>query len=115
MLCAPWAKRITVGGRPLVCSLDVRASIEDRLSRLNSIPLVGTTERLGDFYALLSAHFGWPAAAPPHLNRTNREAGATDDEAGRVLERNWYDLALWEHASNVLERRLAETMHPTVP
>ena len=80
--------------------------------RLASIEFVGTTERMDAFHAHLCARMGWEAKAVGHLNRT--EAGALepdpreDEGALRVIrEANAFDLALWERAGVILERRLA--------
>lgn len=84
-------------------------------SRLDSMELVGTTERMTDFYRLLCSRMGWEPIEPPHLNRTAvPEHGRTseamtvpdpDDVMITTLHR--FDAELWRHATLVLDRRLA--------
>lgn len=92
-----------------------REMFELAVSRLESMPLVGTTERLGDFHAELCRHMGWAVTAVPHLNRTEAEGGEIDGESERILEHNRFDVALWEQATRALEKRVDRATHPTVP
>lgn len=83
-------------------------------ANLDAMHLVGLTERLADFYALLCSHLGWTLRTPPHLNRTSEPARHTDHatsdearaEAELILTHNRYDLALYRHAAELLDRRM---------
>lgn len=92
-------------------------------ARLDSIQLVGLTERLDDFYSLLCKHLSWPNLRPPHLNRTSeatefpagrRRGGINtpvgideDSDEGAILRLNRFDTDLVAHASRLLDNRLA--------
>jgi hypothetical protein len=81
-------------------------------SRLDSIELVGTTERMSDFYRLLCTRMGWEPIDPPHLNRTappERESPSAmpDPDDAMITTLHRFDAELWRHASLVLDRRLA--------
>lgn len=81
-------------------------------SRLDSIDIVGTTERMEEFYRLLCARLGWPPIAPRHLNRTpvatheKAVSPVSEDDRDSIAALHRFDAALWDHASVVLSRRL---------
>ncbi|MBX3316069.1 MAG: sulfotransferase family 2 domain-containing protein [Phycisphaeraceae bacterium] len=89
--------------------------------RLSSIQFVGTTERLGEFHAMLCDRMGWQAHPVKHLNRTTTDSAgfAADipasppgdaegsDAAPMIREVNRFDHALWEQAAKILEHQLS--------
>lgn len=88
-----------------------REMFEMACRNLERVEFVGTTERLDEFHAMLCLSMGWDAGAVKHLNRTaapGSDADAEDDGVTRTIrEVNAFDLALWERAGAILERRLA--------
>ncbi|QYK48645.1 MAG: sulfotransferase family 2 domain-containing protein [Phycisphaeraceae bacterium] len=99
-----------------------RQMFEVACERLSSIQFIGTTERLGEFHAMLCDRMGWQAHPVKHLNRTTTEitgvaadirASPSDDAEGSdaaqmIREVNRFDHALWEQAAVILDHDLAE-------
>lgn len=77
-------------------------------SHLESCALVGTTERLAESYSLLPAALGVRAGPPPHLNPSPlaHRHRPSPEAAHAILERNRYDLDLFERADELLSARL---------
>jgi hypothetical protein len=90
------------------CTNEVLELAKRRLER--DIHFVGLAERLTESMQLAARTFGW--TRPLQLERRNEsspEDGAEIDSDLRALiaDHNRFDVALYEHAAAVLERRLA--------
>lgn len=97
-----------------------RHMFEVACERLSAIQFVGTTERLGEFHAMLCDRMGWRAHPVKHLNRTTTKitglgaeipASPSDnaegsDTAPMIREVNRFDHALWKHAAAILDQHL---------
>lgn len=89
-------------------------------SRIDSIELVGTTERMPEFYRLLCRRMGWAPVEPPHLNRTSTAGhgnpiGTPDsaEDQSMIAALHRFDAELWRHGEETLNRRLASAGLPT--
>lgn len=76
-------------------------------SNLERVDAVGLQERFGELLAELEHRYGWRFGQLPNRNVSRRRAGVPESFRRRIAADNPADMAFYEHAISLCERRRA--------
>lgn len=88
-------------------SVDFRPEhLHRAVDALEAMDVVGLQDQLERFCDELTARFGWDLGEPAHLNATDADAHPVSEAfRARIAADNAMDVALWEHARQLVARR----------